>query len=84
MTLTVIMSHGPVSGSTPEVLCKRIGCDDICADDLESIRSANRRGVPIYADICPYGQEIWGVNSLMLDENLERLEETVYWASQDI
>jgi len=82
--LKVEWSNGPITASTPEVLRKRLGVDQLSAADLKDIRSANRRGVPIYGDICPFGQEIWGVNSLVLDENLERLEETIYQASQDI
>lgn len=84
MTLTVEWSDGPISGSTPEVLRKRLGVDEISADDIKAIRSANRRGVPIYGDICPYGQDIWGQNNLLLDENLERLEDDVYNRMMDI
>jgi hypothetical protein len=82
--LTVQWTDGPISGSTPEILRKRLGVDAIYADDLKAIRSANQRGVPIYGDICPYSQEIHSHNFLELDENLERLEEAMYQRSQDI
>lgn len=75
---------GPITGSTPEILRKRLGVDEIGDQELAMIRSANRRGVPIYYSICPYGQELYGVNGLLLDENLERLEEEVYQRSMDI
>lgn len=82
--LTVQWNTGPISGSTPEILRKRLGVDDISTQDLEAIRSANKRGVPIYGDICPYSQEIYNHNFLVLDESLEALDEFVYQASQDI
>lgn len=82
--LTVQWADGPISGSTPEILRRRLGVDDITAADLKAIRSANKRGVPIYGDICPYGQDMHGGNYLELDENLERLEEAMYQRSQDI
>ena len=75
--LKVIFNDEQVCGSTADVLCKRLpGVDEIDDDVLKAIRSANRRGVPIYGDICPYVQEINGVSILVVDEDLERLDET--------
>jgi len=82
--LTVQWTDGPISGSTPEILRKRLGVDEIMSQDLKAIRSANKRGVPIYGDICPCGQDIHGGNYLELDENFERLEERMYQRSMDI